>query len=194
MNTLKKEIEKKEPNRKVPRTPQKLKEYLRPGTKRKDRQINIARPTDPTKALVITAKIRGTRARILVNFGCLNNFVSPDFVKKAQFHTQAKKYQYTLYKINNQLMAENSGTIIKKTTPISVDIQGHWKRVNFDITRTNTYDAVLGLSWLEKHNPIINYKDRTIIFNSYDCKPTKNTNIKKVSVRAINAYFRQNPK
>jgi hypothetical protein len=61
----------------------------------------MAKPTNLTRALVVTAKIRGTRARILINFGYLGNFVSPDFVKKAQLHTQAKEYQYTLYKIDN---------------------------------------------------------------------------------------------
>jgi len=42
-------------------------------------------------------------------------------------------------------MAENGGKMAKKTTPIPVDIQGHLERVNFDITKTSTYDAVLGL-------------------------------------------------
>jgi hypothetical protein len=87
-------------------------------------------------------------------------------------------------------VAENGGTVIKKTTLILVDIQGHWERVNFNIIRTSTYDAVLGLLWLEKHNPTINYRDRIIVFNSYDCKLTKNTDIEEVSVRAMNAYFR----
>jgi hypothetical protein len=53
------------------------------------------------KALVITVKIRDTRVRILIDSGCLSNFVCSDFVKKAQFHTQAKGYQYTLYGIDN---------------------------------------------------------------------------------------------
>jgi hypothetical protein len=42
----------------------------------------MARPINPIKALIITAKIRGTRARILINSGYLNNFVFSDFVKK----------------------------------------------------------------------------------------------------------------
>jgi hypothetical protein len=88
-------------------------------------------------------------------------------------------------------MAENGGTVAKETIPISIDIQGHWERVNFDITRTNTYDAVLGLSWLEKYNPTINYKNRIIIFNGCDYQLTKNINIEEISVRAMNAYFRQ---
>jgi hypothetical protein len=97
----------------------------RPRAKGKDRQINMARPTNLIKALVVTAKIRGTRARILINSGCLGNFMSPDFVKKAQLHTQAKRYQYTLYGINNQSIAKNGEIVIKKTIPISVDIQEH---------------------------------------------------------------------
>jgi hypothetical protein len=81
--------------------------------------------------------------------------------------------------------------VAKEIIPISVDIQRHWERVNFDIIRINTYDAVLGLLWLEKHNPTINYRDRIMVFDGYGCKLIKNTDIEEVSVRAINAYFRQ---
>jgi hypothetical protein len=61
----------------------------------------MAKFTNLIRALVITAKIRGIKARILIDFGCLGNFVFPDFVKKARFYTQAKGYQYTLYGIND---------------------------------------------------------------------------------------------
>jgi len=62
------------------------------------------------------------RVRILIDSGCLDNFVSPNFVEKVRLYTQAKEYQYTLYGINDQSVAENGGTVIKETTPISVDI------------------------------------------------------------------------
>jgi hypothetical protein len=90
-------------------------------------------------------------------------------------------------------VAENGGIVIKETIPISVEIQGHWERVNFDVTRISIYDAVLGLLWLAQHNPTISYRDRTMIFNGYSYKPTKDTDIEKVLVRTMNAYFRQNP-
>jgi hypothetical protein len=70
-------------------------------------------------------KIRDTRARILIDSGYLGNFIFSNFVEKAQFHTQVKEYQYTLYRIDNQSVAENGRTVIKKTIPISVDIQRH---------------------------------------------------------------------
>jgi hypothetical protein len=90
-------------------------------------------------------------------------------------------------------MAKNGGIVTKKITLISVDIQGHWERVNFDVTRISIYDAVLGLPWLAQYNPTINYKDRTMVFNGCDCKLIRNTDIKEVLVRVMNAYFRQNP-
>jgi hypothetical protein len=61
----------------------------------------MARPINPIRALVVTAKIRGTRVRILIDSGCLGNFVFSDFVKKVQLHTQIKEYQYIFYGIND---------------------------------------------------------------------------------------------
>jgi hypothetical protein len=83
INILKEKIEKKKLNRRIFRISQELKKYLRPKIKKKDHQINMAKSTNLTKALIVTAKIRDTRARILINLGYLNNFVSSDFVKKA---------------------------------------------------------------------------------------------------------------
>jgi hypothetical protein len=42
----------------------------------------MAKPINLIRALMVTAKIRDIRARILIDSGCLGNFVSPDFVKK----------------------------------------------------------------------------------------------------------------
>jgi hypothetical protein len=42
----------------------------------------MVRPTNLIKALVITAKIRDTKARILIDSEYLDNFIFPDFVKK----------------------------------------------------------------------------------------------------------------
>jgi hypothetical protein len=61
----------------------------------------MAKPINLIRTLIITAKIRDIKARILIDSEYLSNFVSLNFVKKAQFYTQAKEYQYTLYKIDD---------------------------------------------------------------------------------------------
>jgi hypothetical protein len=75
--------------------------YLGRRNKGKSRQINMIRPNNLLKTLVLNAKIKDIKARILINSGCLGNFMSPNFVKKARLHIQAKGYQYTLYKIDD---------------------------------------------------------------------------------------------
>jgi transposase len=83
INILREEIEKKEPNWRISRISQELEKYLRFRIKEKDRQINMIKSINLTRALVIMAKIRGIKARILIDFGCLGNFVFSDFVEKA---------------------------------------------------------------------------------------------------------------
>jgi hypothetical protein len=46
----------------------------------------MARTTNLIRALIVTAKIRGIKARVLINSGYLGNFISPDFVEKAKLH------------------------------------------------------------------------------------------------------------
>jgi hypothetical protein len=61
----------------------------------------MTRPTNLIKALVVIVKIRGIRVRILIDSGCLGNFIFPDFVKKAQLYIQVKEYQYIFYRIDD---------------------------------------------------------------------------------------------
>jgi hypothetical protein len=90
-------------------------------------------------------------------------------------------------------VTENGETVTEETILIPVDILGHWERINFNVIKTSTYDAVLGLPWLEKHNPTINYRERTLTFNGYGCKLIKDIDISEILMRAMNAYYRQDP-
>jgi hypothetical protein len=83
INGLREQIPEKKLNQPVPRISQEQKEYLKLKVKGKDRQINMARLINLIRALVVTAKIQGIKVRILIDSGCLNNFVFSNFVKKA---------------------------------------------------------------------------------------------------------------
>jgi hypothetical protein len=62
--------------------------------------------------------------------------------------------------------------------------------MTFDITKTNTYDAVFGLPWLELYKPAIRYKERTIRFIDCEYERRQKTEILPVSLSAISAYYR----
>ena len=49
--------------------------------------------------------------------------------------------------------------------PVQVKIGDHEELIAFDST-TVGYDAILGLSWLKKHNPVIKWSDHSLSFPS----------------------------
>jgi hypothetical protein len=66
--------------------------------------------------------------------------------------------------------------------------------IKFDVTETSIYDATFGLPWLERHEPDIAYKAKTIQFNKYYCSlKTSAVKIMPVSLAAMAVYRRQDP-
>ena len=46
--------------------------------------------------------------------------------------------------------------ITHEVTNVRMNLQGHHKEINLDVFRMATHDIILGLPWLQKHNPRIN--------------------------------------
>ena len=73
-----------------------------------------------------------------------------------------------------------------KTTLI---INGHSETMLLFVTSLAYFDIVLGLPWLESHNPEINWKEGNICFNSPSCRKHSTdypTTISSISREAIN--------
>lgn len=77
-------------------------------------------------------------------------------------------------------------THLSKTTLI---INGHSETMLLFVTSLAYFDIVLGLPWLESHNPEINWKEGNICFNSPSCRNHSTdypTTISSISREAIN--------
>ena len=97
------------------------------------------------------------------------NFLSSYFVDKAGILQRKKRYRYTLYIFNDQPTRVNGGKITEETVPLEIRVEAHQERLSFDITKTSTYDATFRLSWLEKYELTIRFKEKTVEFENYDC-------------------------
>lgn len=51
-------------------------------------------------------------------------------------------------------------------------IQNHQEQIDLDVLSTATHDVILGLPWLRKHNPRINWKDHQLSFDGCGCSTT----------------------
>lgn len=67
--------------------------------------------------------------------------------------------------------------ITHEASGVHLDIQGHQERISLDVLGVATHDIILGLPWLRKHNPRINWKKQQLSFDNCDCintvKPTQ---------------------
>jgi hypothetical protein len=61
-----------------------------------------------------------------------------------------------------------AGFITKETVPLSIDIAGHLETLVFKVVRL-THPLMVGLPWLQRHNPTINWHPSSISFSSQWC-------------------------
>lgn len=62
-----------------------------------------------------------------------------------------------------------SGRISDATSPVGPELPGHQETILFHITRLATYPAVLGMTWLSRHDSVISWGQRSITFVSACC-------------------------
>ncbi|GMF82058.1 unnamed protein product [Aspergillus oryzae] len=63
-----------------------------------------------------------------------------------------------------------TGQVSVETVPVTMAVGQHVESIAFDVTPLgNKYDVVLGISWLEDHNPTIDWRQRTLHLNNCHC-------------------------
>ncbi len=60
-------------------------------------------------------------------------------------------------------------TILGKTLPISITYDNHKCKTQFYVVDLPSYCAILGFEWISSHNPNIDFKNKTLKFNSNHC-------------------------
>lgn len=101
----------------------------------------------------------------LLDSGAHYNYISEDLVLSLQIPVVAKSRKYPV------ILADKCTKIFVEfeTLPISMLMGLHQERISFDVMPTLTYPLIIGLSWLKKHNPVVDWKRRSIIFSRCDC-------------------------
>ena len=114
-------------------------------------------PTSATTMLTVTGTINSRRAHILIDSGSSSDFVNIAFVKK---HRLATEPQMTPKAI---LLADGSAQrSTEQLRMATLNIQGHTYDMDLNVLPLRQYDAILGMSWLSRYNPSIDWTHRTI--------------------------------
>ncbi|KAG0158308.1 hypothetical protein PDIDSM_5821 [Penicillium digitatum] len=62
-----------------------------------------------------------------------------------------------------------SGGVSEETATLPMSVHRHPELIKFNVLETGDYDIVLGIPWLRKHNPSIDWQSGEITFNRCEC-------------------------
>jgi predicted aspartyl protease len=95
----------------------------------------------------------------MVDSGATNTFISQEFVQANKVRTLTLRKPIPLYNVDG---SHNSAGSITEYVELRVDIEGHQETVQFLVTDLGSEDVIMGITWLRKHNPSVNWKEGSL--------------------------------
>jgi len=108
---------------------------------------------------VKTKNGKDLKVKALVDSGCTYTGIDKQLVKNKRIQTKLIKF---LFEVFNTDRTKNGK--MTKVAPLEIEINKHKKQLEATVTDLNGTDMFLGYDWLVKHNPEVNWKNRTIKF------------------------------
>jgi hypothetical protein len=106
----------------------------------------------------------------MVDSGAIDSYMSLETVERIRLCTREKKEPYELALVNGKAKRDNDGMVIKETLVFVMTISEHTKRAKLDVTQLRNHEIILGMPWIKKHNPIIDWVKGMISFDRCECR------------------------
>ncbi|OMJ14567.1 Retrotransposon-derived protein PEG10 [Smittium culicis] len=128
---------------------------------------SVPRPEHDHRFLVqVTVHSSSTpnfQIKAMIDSGASGMFINKKLAKAFAIPTVPKKDPVYVEFIDGSPL--NEGPITHETIPLKIQITNdHWEETTFEILSSNHADMILGLPWLERHEPTINWAKRKILF------------------------------
>ena len=160
--------------------------------------------TNPTKQhLLLNGRIYGKDVEIMIDSGAESNSITQKYLARLRLQEQQKKNKDTYQLFNYDLTAfnDNDGIVNRETKELTLQIQYHSKQIKLDIIKVPKDQIILGMPWLELHDPEIRFKTKTVKFSNCACMETRKQKkqhwsdiIQPISEKGMNAYIKRKKK
>ena len=121
----------------------------------------------------IKVQIIGYEFRAMIDSGAMGNFISVAEVLKHGIATRVKDTAYQLVTVDGSDIDHNDGVVETETVPLVMTTPaGHTEEIVFDVVKI-PHTIILGLPWMELHNPAIDWVKREMRFPNCKCKSKK---------------------
>lgn len=101
----------------------------------------------------------------LLDSGASGNFISASLVSSNNIPVIPKKIPEDLRLATGLL---SSSPVSSETISLEIHIGDHKESTSFDITNL-AFPIILGLPWFKRHNPVVDWVQETVLFNSVHC-------------------------
>ena len=116
------------------------------------------------KHLVFKSSINRIKTRLLVDNGSETELIDESFVRTNKISTFKLKKAIKLTLGNGEVVQT-----LTRGCLVDVEIGDHKEQILCYLAKLDVYTVILGDGWLQTHNPAIDWKERTVKFNSGDC-------------------------
>ena len=108
-------------------------------------------------AKVKTKNRKNLKVKALVNSECTHMGIDEQLVKDKKIQTKLINFSFEVFNVDG-----TKNRKITRVVPLEIEISGHKEQLEAAVTNLNGTDMFLGHDWLVKHNPEVNWKNRTI--------------------------------
>ena len=106
----------------------------------------------------------------MVDLGAMDSYVSSETVERIHLCTREKKEPYKLALVDGKAKRDNNRMVTKETLAFVITISEHAERAKLDVTQLGNHEIILGMPWIKKHNPIIDWVKGMISFDRCECR------------------------
>ena len=109
--------------------------------------------------LKMTDTMEEASTEAMVDTGATGDFLDQDFVNQAKLPTRKLSQPIPVYNVDGTL---NEAGSIREVVDMIMTYDGHSERILLAITRLGKQSMILGMTWLNKHNPEIDFRAGTV--------------------------------
>ena len=107
--------------------------------------------------LKLSGSIHSRPATVLIDSGATTNFIDASFVQRHSIQTEP------LAQVQTITLGDNSKRKASQCTPpLQVQLGKHSERISFVVVPLAGCGAVLGMPWLQVHNPSVHWSDQSL--------------------------------
>lgn len=117
---------------------------------------------DPSRCFNVALSFNSLdlQTSVLIDSGASACFIDEDFIKRYKIPLIKKPCPVPVEVIDGRPLA--SGHVTHETIPLEIELEGHNSFLVFNVIKTPTNSVILGLSWLQRYNPDIDWENLRI--------------------------------